>query len=315
MICLIRGGLPSRVESRMRERGREAGFEVITDLRRRERRLCHDRRGVPWPAPGAPDGDDRRRVRNPGGRRVAERRATLVPLDPPAGLPRGAWSHVGAVSFVDRLELETQAREDVDTARLVTRWQDGDRDAFNALYLRYFDRVYAYLCLALDDRHEAEDATQQVFLQMMEALPRFELRSTPVRAWLFRIVRNYALSHASKHRRLCVEDPEVLDRRRDDAGDVAPHVLEWLSDADLLVLIGRLTRQQRQVIMLRYTLDLSFAEVAELMGSTPGAVRQLHQRALEFLRARLASLGREHMAPPLRVPMRALARRAPAHRY
>ena len=45
------------------------------------------------------------------------------------------------------------------------------------------------------------DATQQVFIQMLEALARFELRSAPVRGWLFRIVRNHAISHASRERR------------------------------------------------------------------------------------------------------------------
>src|SRR5437588_517470 len=70
------------------------------------------------------------------------------------------------------------------------------------------------LCMVPAYSHEAEDATQQVFLQAMEALPRYELRAVPFRAWLFRIVRNYSIKHLAKHSRVEVEDPDELDRRR-----------------------------------------------------------------------------------------------------
>src|SRR5207247_785202 len=102
------------------------------------------------------------------------------------------------------------------------------------------------------------------------------------------------INHAMKHRRVDIEDPGEIDRRREVECDteLPPEALEWLTDQDLMVLVSRLPLAQRQVILLRYMMDLSCPEIAEVLGRTPDAVRQLQQRALNFLRVRLSALGR-----------------------
>jgi RNA polymerase sigma-70 factor (ECF subfamily) len=304
-VCLLPFDLATRLERPLRRFGEECGLEVVVDHRRRERR-GDDRRARAWPGPGEdPRGPERRRMRNFDGRRVADRRSTLIPVSAPVELPRRLAPHTERLQFVERLDIGAEQQEDIDTARLVLRWQAGDRAAFATIYERYFDRVYSYLRIALNDSHEAEDATQQVFISMMEALGRFELRTAPVRGWLFRIVRNHAISHARRSGRIRPEAPDAVDSRRDTADEAAsPEVLDWLSDTDVVVLVERLPLAQRQVLLLRYMLDLSFHEVAEILYRSPEAVRQLHQRALESLRSRLAALGRTTETQSLRAPMR-----------
>ena len=119
----------------------------------------------------------------------------------------------GQVAFYERIEASPEQAEDLDTARLVTRIQSGDRDAFASLYARYFDRVYGYMRVFLNDRHEAEDAAQQVFIKVMEALPRYEHRKEPFRGWLFVIVRNYSISQVKKQGRTDVVAPGVMADR------------------------------------------------------------------------------------------------------
>jgi RNA polymerase sigma-70 factor (ECF subfamily) len=195
--------------------------------------------------------------------------------------------------------------EDLDTARLVTRLQAGEDEAFEHLYLRYFDRVYAYLRVSLRDAHEAEDAAQQVFLKLYEALPRYERRHQPFRAWMFTIARNEAVDRLRKRGAVDVEDPAALSRRRDSAANhEALGPLRWMSDDEMLLLIERLSPLQRQVLLLRYMMDLSCTEVAEVLGRSPESVRQLQHRALEFLRGRLQSLGRQPARRFARHPMR-----------
>jgi RNA polymerase sigma-70 factor, ECF subfamily len=199
--------------------------------------------------------------------------------------------------------------EDARIAELVRRIQAGDQELFAEVYELYFDRVYAYLRVMLRDRHEAEDATQQVFTQVFEALPRYQQRRQPFRAWLFVVARNYALSRLRKHGREQPTEEAKLDSRRNDAGFEAPPALSWVSDGDLVVLIERLPLPQRQVLVLRFMLGLSSAEVGEILERSEGSVRMLQSRALAYLRERLTAASR---APKdgTRAPLRRWPRQA-----
>src|SRR4029077_11161841 len=96
--------------------------------------------------------------------------------------------------------------EELDTVRIVARIQAGDSELFGALYTRYFDRVYGYLRVALNDPHEAEDGAQQGFVKVFQALPGYEQRSHTFSAWLFTIVRNHLRDELRRRGRLKVLD-------------------------------------------------------------------------------------------------------------
>lgn len=203
------------------------------------------------------------------------------------------WMGSGGVTFVERIEASDENLEDLDTARLVTRFQAGEREVFTALYNRFFDRVFGYMRVLLKGSHAAEDATQQVFMQVLEALPRYERRRQPFRAWLFVVVRNRALTELhDANRTEPVEEVEngEIDDEQANGGGLEP--LTWLSDPDLMMLIDRLPLPQRQVLLLRYMMDLDFRQIGEILGRREDDVRALQYRALKFLRKRLAALGR-----------------------
>lgn len=191
--------------------------------------------------------------------------------------------------------------EDTDTARLVGRFQAGEREVFSELYLRYFDRVYAYLRTVLGAPEDSEEVTQTVFVKVLDALPRYQARRQPFRAWLFTIARNAALDHLRRQRRDELTEPAAIDVHREAGGYRAEDLsaLDWITDADLLVLIDRLPLAQRQVLVLRYMLDLKVSEVAEVLGRTRTDVSTLQYRALEFLHERLSNLGRVPRKPGL----------------
>jgi RNA polymerase sigma-70 factor (ECF subfamily) len=232
---------------------------------------------------------ERRLVRGTSGRRVSDRRAPTAAVDLPGILPRRLRAHVDRLAFVERLEPSTQQLEDRDTARLVARFQSGEPDVFSTLYSRYFDRVYSYLKVALRDGYDAEDGTQQVFIRVLEALPRYERTGAPFRAWLFRIVRNHAVDELRKRHRIDVVEPDEMTSlsvmNRQGQPDLAG--LDWVSDRELLMFVERLPVPQQQVLMLRFMLDLRVSEVAEILGRTPNNVSALQHRALEYLRERL----------------------------
>jgi RNA polymerase sigma-70 factor (ECF subfamily) len=300
--CLVPRELAGSLHDPLRRHFAARGdVEVVIERRRNERRLTDERRAADRGAAA-----ERRRVRAASGRRVAERRAPLVRLasaETPA-LPRRARRHADEIVFVERVEQSGEALEDAEIARLVTCIQAGDRELFADLYMRYFDRVYGYLRALLNSADEAEDAVQQVFTQTLEALPRYERREQPFRSWLFAIARNAALRRLRVNGRVTVTEPAMLGARQERAlSEEGPRDLEWLSDPDLMLFVERLPLPQRQVLALRFMLDMSHRQVAEALGKTEEDVRALQHRALRFLRARLAAVGRSPRQGE-RTPMR-----------
>jgi RNA polymerase sigma-70 factor, ECF subfamily len=282
--CVIPADLADELHEGLREFYRdESGIQVVVEQRNADRRRRGDRRSRPL---GTVE-RDRRALRAKSGRRVEERRAELRPTEPPA-LPDELEPYRDRLRFLVREEPSSLKREDADTARLVMRIQAGDKELVGPLYLRYFDRVYAYLKITLQDPHEAEDAAQAVFMRVLEALPGYERREVPFRAWLFRIVRNDAINRLRQRQRLSVESPEDVAQRGDrSTAPPGPDSIDWIGDARLLAMVERLPLGQRQVIVLRYMMDFNTVEIAELIDRSPEAVRQLHHRAMRYLRQRM----------------------------
>ncbi len=285
--CLIPPELAPELHDVLRQHfASQPDVEVIVERRRGERRTGEERRRRQKEPPS--EAEERRLIRGIGGRRAGERRASLTRVESLA-LPHRVQSHSGRLTFVERWEPSTDEAEDLDTAQLVNRFQSGDREAFGALYARYFDRVYGYLRVLLRNPDEAEDGAQQVFTRALEALHRYERRRQPFRAWLFTLVRNHALRELRKRARVKLEDHRRIERRRERDAPQEPKLpgLGWVSDRELLVLIESLPSTQRQVLTLRYMMDLTNREVAEVLGLSPSSVKVLHYRAMRFLRDRI----------------------------
>ena len=135
--------------------------------------------------------------------------------------------------------------------------------------------MWAFVVRRASTRAEAEDVTSEVFRKALEHLPGYEWRGTPFVAWLFRIASNTLTTRWQKAGR--------------ESGDPPPEVAAPDADVErhamLFQLVERLPDVQRQVIELRFVEQRSLHEVAETLGKTQGAVKQLQHRALETLRA------------------------------
>ncbi len=282
LYCVLPAGLAFELHDRLREHFSDLDdLEVIVERRRRDRRAEPERRTADE---GPPTEAERRRIRNAEGRRVADRRGTRAPAEIPA-LPRFAGAHRELIVFQERFEPSSLALEDVDTARLVTRIQGGEDAGFATIYSRYFERVYSYLRAMLRDGHEAEDATQQTFVNALEALDSYERRRQPFRGWLFSIARNCGTDSMRRGGRVQLVGPEELDRRMEElvAKPDRP-ITEWISDRSLARDFSRLPDAQQQVLVLRFLLDLSVRETARALGHSEDNVKTLQSRALGVMR-------------------------------
>lgn len=154
-----------------------------------------------------------------------------------------------------------------------------DPSDFAALYEAHFERIYAFIAHRVRDRSAAEDLTAEVFRHALAAIGGFEWRGVPFSAWLYRIAANEIADHRSKTAR--EHGPALQGEPMQDEVELIEH------RATLFRLVDALPPDQRRVIVLRFAEERSIREIAETLGRTEGAVKQLQWRALQSLRARM----------------------------
>lgn len=164
-----------------------------------------------------------------------------------------------------------------ETARQLAALGARDPNEWTALFEQHRDLVFRAALAQLGEREAAEDVTGQVFLEAIEGIRRYRDRGRPLSAWLLTIARHRCLDAVRKRKR-----DETLAARQ--TADVQPPVVPHS-----LLALEALTREQREIIHLRFVEDLSIEEAARVSGRTPGAVKALQHRALRQLRAQLES--------------------------
>ncbi|HZQ93055.1 MAG TPA: sigma-70 family RNA polymerase sigma factor [Terriglobales bacterium] len=163
--------------------------------------------------------------------------------------------------------------------RLLVEAAQRDPRRFAELYERHFERVYAFVVKRVRDRDAAEDVTSEVFHQALAALPRFQWRGVPFAAWLLRIASNAVKDRWQQSSREAGE-PDL-------AGAADPNSPDVEQRAMLFQLVNELEGDQQRVIVARFVEQQSIRDIAQELGRTEGAVKQLQFRALEKLRARM----------------------------
>jgi len=173
-----------------------------------------------------------------------------------------------------------------DEESLIRRAQQQDQEAFAQLYEEHFNKIYRYVALRIGDKVEAEDVTQQVFINALRSISSFKWKGIPFAAWLFRIAHNQVVDYLRKKtKQATVPLDESLASSDSNPQLMAEHRLDI---EQLLLATKRLTRAQREVIALRFAGELSTAQVAKVMGKSQGAVKALQHSAIVALRKALS---------------------------
>ena len=168
-----------------------------------------------------------------------------------------------------------------DEKNLVERAQHHDQEAFAQLYEEHFDKIYRYVILKIGNETEAEDMTQQVFLNALQSISSFKWKGVPFSAWLFRIAHNQVVDYFRSKKRTAVP----LDESLASSGSNTQLIVEQkLNIEQLLLATKQLTEAQREVISLRFAGELSIAQVAKTMSKSQGAVKALQHSAIVALR-------------------------------
>ena len=177
-------------------------------------------------------------------------------------------------------KMQTLVKDDIPA--LVTAAQN-DPVAFGALYDRYVQPIYRYIYSRVGSVHETEDITSQTFVAAYESLRRYRERGQ-FSAWLFRIARSKMNDHFRRSRReVGLEAAGEILEREDALGTLIR--AEELSR--IRSLINHLNEEEQELIRLRYVADLSFVEIADLLGRREDAVKKSVYRLMARLKSQL----------------------------
>jgi len=167
----------------------------------------------------------------------------------------------------------------------------GDEGTFRLLVERWERPVFAFLARMAGSREEAQDLAQEVFLRVYESAKRHRPESA-FRSWLFRIAGNLARSRLRRRRILrWIRFDPVLHDRPIEAEDAGRAVERDEARRSVREALGKLPERQREAMILRRFEDLSYQEIAEVMGVSLPAVESLLQRGMRALRKNLVRKG------------------------
>jgi RNA polymerase sigma-70 factor (ECF subfamily) len=189
---------------------------------------------------------------------------------------------------------ETEPREDT---RAVGRCLAGETDAFGEIVGRYENRIFATVFRIVGNAEDARDLAQEAFLRAFSKLDTFK-EGARFSTWLYTIALNLTRSELRKRKALKNRPPLSLhalegSRLADPpAPGEAPEEILGREELHGMALreIEALDPESREVVVLRDMQDLSYEEIAEVVGCPVGTVRSRLHRARSTLRARLAPL-------------------------
>lgn len=160
----------------------------------------------------------------------------------------------------------------------------GDQAAAARLFDHTYPRIYRYALAKIGRVSDAEDIAAETFARALRDLDRFRWKGAGVEAWLFRIAYNLIVDHFRDSAR--ERAGPVTDEGPTHLSDGTPetHFIQHETASEVSAMLDRLPPDQREVLVLRFSAELSTHEVAAVMHRNVNAIRQLQFRALENLR-------------------------------
>jgi len=186
-----------------------------------------------------------------------------------------------------------------EVEELVARCQAGNLDAFDDLVARYQRFVFTTVYQHLGSTDEVEDIAQEVFLRVFKFIHRYRGQAS-FETWLYKVVLNYIRTHQRRKSllgRLFYEPPargEEADKSFDTVSQLAAETEDPASSMEhrrmveeIMDAVRSLPRMYREVLIMREVSEMSYEEIAEVLGLSLGTVKSRINRARDLLRSKV----------------------------
>lgn len=170
----------------------------------------------------------------------------------------------------------------IEDSTLALRAQAGDNAALAALYDTYITDIYRFVSFKTRNSVIAEDITSDIFLTVVSKLQQFDAHKGSFRTWIYTIARRTIIDHYRKQRdTVSISDGwDIVD---DTSTEVTAAVDAEFSSVALERALQRLTTEQRDIIIMRLWEDMSYDDIAEILGTSPTSCRMAYSRAVKAL--------------------------------
>lgn len=175
-----------------------------------------------------------------------------------------------------------------EDAALLALIAQGDDRAFQEIVNRYIQPIWRLASNILNDRHEAEDVVQDVFMTLWDKDLNWDARGAKFSTWLYRVVLNKCIDIKRKKSRQCQSDIDIPKLFEDERPDGHARLSEKQTSDTVLRAIGTLSAPQQEALKLFYYEDLSLNEIAKRMNSSLDSVKSLLKRGRNCLKTTLS---------------------------
>jgi len=176
---------------------------------------------------------------------------------------------------------------EISDIEYITQFKSGEAQAFGKLYDRYAERIYRFVYYKIFNKEVTEDIVSDVFYKALEKIGSYNPEKGPFSAWLYQIARNTIIDKYRTRKEVDnIEDYfdlGELDRTEEkiDAQELLKKVSHHLAT---------LTPRQREIVTLRVWEELSYREIALIVGSTENAVKMSFSRTIREIRSTMGPL-------------------------
>lgn len=182
-------------------------------------------------------------------------------------------------------DLQAQSQTLAAEAELIARAQQQDTNALSILYREHVQAVYRYTLLRVQNANIAEDLTSEIFIKVVEALPRYKHRGRPFGAWVMKIAHDHVVDYYRRQKRRPITTLNDTLPSKDVPVESTTETQETVSK--LYEHLAQLSEKQRIVIQYRFIEGWSLAKTAALMKTSINAVKALQHRALRTLNQKM----------------------------
>ncbi|MEO8065626.1 MAG: RNA polymerase sigma factor [Candidatus Doudnabacteria bacterium] len=155
--------------------------------------------------------------------------------------------------------------------------QNGDREAFGAIYEHFADKIYRFIYFRVGHREVAEDVLSDTFVKSWQKINQVN-SPTALSAWLYQIAKNNIIDYYRLKKETVAL--EVVEDILEDAVNPIDSANLGIQQNRILNVLSQLSVDQREVVKYRFFEDLSNEEIAYIMGKTEGAIRVIQHRAI-----------------------------------